>query len=60
VLVVVSITFCCGLQDINKAPVIPILLKPEENRGMRVNINKTKVMIRGERQKVTEKAVRWL
>jgi len=30
-----------------------------ENRGMRVNMNKTKVMIIGERQKVTQKAVRW-
>ena len=30
-----------------------------ENRGMRVNINKTKVMISGERQKQVEKAVRW-
>ena len=30
-----------------------------ENRGMRVNMNKTKVMISGERQKVTQKAVRW-
>jgi len=30
-----------------------------ENRGMRVNMNKTKVMIRGERQKVTQQAVRW-
>jgi len=29
-----------------------------ENRGMRVNMNKTKVMISGERQKVTQKAVR--
>ena len=28
-----------------------------ENRGMRVNINKTKVMISRERQKVTQKAV---
>jgi len=28
-----------------------------ENRGMRVNMNKTKVMISGERQKVTQKAV---
>ena len=26
---------------------------------MRVNMNKTKVMITGERQKVTQKAVRW-
>ena len=26
---------------------------------MRVNINKTKVMISGERQKTTQKAVRW-
>jgi len=26
---------------------------------MRVNMNKTKVMISGERQKVTEKTVRW-
>ena len=26
---------------------------------MRVNMNKTKVMISGERQKVTQKAVRW-
>jgi len=26
---------------------------------MRVNVNKTKVMISGERQKVTQKAVRW-
>jgi len=30
-----------------------------ENRGMRVNMNKTKVMISGERQKVAQKAVRW-
>jgi len=30
-----------------------------EKRGMRVNINKTKVIISGERQKVTQKAVRW-
>jgi len=30
-----------------------------KNRGMRVNMNKTKVMISGERQKVTLKAVRW-
>jgi len=30
-----------------------------ENRGMRVNMNKTKVMINGEWQKVTQKAVRW-
>jgi len=30
-----------------------------ENRGVRVNMNKTKVMISGERQKVMQKAVRW-
>jgi len=30
-----------------------------ENRGMRVIMNKTKVMISGEWQKVTQKAVRW-
>ena len=30
-----------------------------ENRGMRENMNKTKVMISGERQKVTQKAVRY-
>jgi len=30
-----------------------------ENRGVRVNVNKTKVMISGEWQKVTQKAVRW-
>jgi len=30
-----------------------------ENRGMAVNMNKTKVMISGEWQKVTQKAVRW-
>jgi len=30
-----------------------------ENRGMRVNMNITKVTISGERQKVTQKAVRW-
>ena len=30
-----------------------------EHRGMRVNINKTKVMISGEWQKVMQKAVRW-
>ena len=30
-----------------------------ENKGMRVNMNKTKVMISEERQKVTQKAVRW-
>jgi len=28
-----------------------------ENRGMRVNMNKTKVMISGERQKEVQKAV---
>jgi len=31
-----------------------------ENRGMSVNIIKTKVMISGEWQKVMQKAVRWL
>jgi len=30
-----------------------------ENRRMRVNMSKTKVMISGERQKVMQKAVRW-
>jgi len=30
-----------------------------ETKGMRVNMNKTKVMISGERQKVRHKAVRW-
>jgi len=30
-----------------------------ENRGMRVNMNKTKVMISGERQKTVQKAARW-
>jgi len=30
-----------------------------ENRGMRVNMNKNKVMINGKQQKVTQKAVRW-
>ena len=30
-----------------------------EYRGMRVNINKTKVMINGEWQKVMQKAARW-
>ena len=30
-----------------------------ENRGMRVNMNKTKFMIIKERQKITQKAVRW-
>jgi len=30
-----------------------------KNRGMRVNMNKTKVMISGEWQKVVQKAVRW-
>jgi len=30
-----------------------------ENRGMRVNTNKTKVMISGERQKPVKKAARW-
>jgi len=30
------------------------------NRGMRLNMNKTKVMISGERQKQVQKAVRWL
>jgi len=30
-----------------------------ENRGMRVNMNKTKVMISGEWQKVMHKAIRW-
>jgi len=30
-----------------------------ESRGMRVNMNKTKVMISGERQKPVQKAARW-
>ena len=30
-----------------------------ENRGMRVNMNKTKIMISEEWQKVTQTAVRW-
>jgi len=30
-----------------------------ENRGMRVNMNKIKVMISGERQKVMQNDVRW-
>jgi len=30
-----------------------------ENRGMRVNVNKTKVVISGEQQKVTQRDVRW-
>jgi len=30
-----------------------------ENRGMRVNMTKTKVMISGEWQTVMQKAVRW-
>ena len=30
-----------------------------ENRGIRVNMNKTKVMISGERQKQVQKVVRW-
>jgi len=33
--------------------------KNVENRGMRVNMNKTKVMISGELQKVMQKVVRW-
>ena len=31
-----------------------------ESKGMRVDMNKTKVMISGERQMVRQKAVRWL
>ena len=30
-----------------------------ENRGTRVNMNKTKVIISGKRQKITQKTVRW-
>jgi len=30
-----------------------------ENRGMRVNVNKTKVLVSGERQKPVQKAARW-
>jgi len=30
-----------------------------DSKGMRVNMNKTKVMISGARQKVRQKAVRW-
>ena len=30
-----------------------------ESKGMRVHMNKTKVMISGECQKVTQKDVRW-
>ena len=31
-----------------------------ENIGTRVNVNKTKVIISGERQKAMQKAARWL
>ena len=31
----------------------------ENRRGMRVNMNETKVMISGERQKLMQKAARW-
>jgi len=31
-----------------------------ENRGMRVNMNKTKIMITGECQNLMQKAARWL
>ena len=30
-----------------------------KNKGMRVNMNKTKAIISGERQKVMQKVVRW-
>ena len=30
-----------------------------ESKGVRVNMNKTKVMITGERQNVRQKAVKW-
>jgi len=30
-----------------------------ENRGIRVNMNKTEVIMNGERQKQEQKAVRW-
>ena len=30
-----------------------------ESRGIKVNINKTKVIINGERQKLMQKAARW-
>jgi len=30
-----------------------------DSKGMRVNMNKTKVMTSGERQKVRQKAARW-
>jgi len=30
-----------------------------ENRGMRVNMNKTKFIISGERQRQVQKAIRW-
>ena len=30
-----------------------------ESKGVRVSMNKTKVMISGEREKVRQKAVRW-
>ena len=30
-----------------------------ENRGVRVNMNRTKLMISGEQQKIMQKAVRW-
>jgi len=33
--------------------------KNMEKRGVRVNMNKTKVMISGERQKPVQKAARW-
>ena len=33
--------------------------KDKQSKGMRVNMNKTKVMISGERQEVRQKAVRW-
>jgi len=50
---------CQKNPEVGIRPRIPPKTPLVESKGMRVNMNKTKVMINGKRQKVRQKAVRW-
>jgi len=61
-----NVTNCCYVNSKRRREAEEQLIKRlnewkdnVESKGMRVNMNKTKVMINGERQKVRQKVVRW-
>jgi len=61
-----NVTNCCYVNSKRRREAEEQLIKRlnewkdnVESKGMRVNMNKTKVMISGERQKVRQKVVRW-